>query len=67
MTTQKQGTVDQATVSQVPGVRGAIIIAQITSAAFSSFDVMPGRIISPQTVTVKWPLQVYLTRLHPEE
>lgn len=57
----------QATVSQVPGVLGAIIIAKITSAAFPSSDMTPGRIISPPTVTVKWPLQVYLGRLHPRE
>ncbi len=54
-------------MTQVPGVLGAIIIAQITSAALSSSDVTPVGIISAQTVTVKWPPQVYLSRLHPGE
>lgn len=39
--------------SQVPGIPGVIIIAQITSAPFPSSDVTPGGIISFQTVTVK--------------
>jgi len=42
----------QTMVSQVMEIPGVIIIAQITSAAFLAADVTPGRIISPQTVTV---------------